>query len=383
MKYYLSLLLFIYSITTAFSQDTAKMNSSILLDYYQAQRFGDAVAYLKKTNPEPVKDIKILKSLAYCSQMDGKLPEAEAYYERVYQMDSTSTSVLFSLGSINLRRGNLQKAEDWYKQIILKDTTNFIVYKQLAVISIDKKNIADELYYLQIANRLNPQDPDIAADLSDFYVNANAYVLADKVLTIAITADPENLLLLESLVKLEYHQKKWPETAANCEKLVQLGDMSGVILTQMGIAYYNLNNYACGIESFSQLTEIEQTETTCYYTAACYKALKQYDKAIIYFQKTINLGISTNTNSYYSELADTYETIRKYKKAEFAYQKALQFNLTPLTYYSLANMYDTEIKSRKLALIYYKKYLATNPPPKQRSYINYAKSRVEILGKTK
>jgi len=139
MKSYLSLLLLIYSITTAFSQDTAKMNSNILLDYYQAQRFGDAVAYLKKTNPEPVKDIKILRSLAYCSQMDGKLPEAEDYYERVYQMDSTNTSVLFSLGSINLRRGNLQKAEDWYKQIILKDTTNFIVYKQLAIISIDKK----------------------------------------------------------------------------------------------------------------------------------------------------------------------------------------------------------------------------------------------------
>jgi len=41
------------------------------------------------------------------------------------------------------------------------------------------------------------------------------------------------------------------------------------------------------------------------------------------------------------------------------------------------------VKSKKLALIYYKKYLATNPTKKQQTYIIYAKSRVEILGKTK
>src|ERR1700749_625795 len=101
MKHCLFLLISFFSVSTAFSQDTVKTNSNILLDYYQAQRFGDAVAYLKRTNPEPVNDIKILKALAYCSQMDGKLVDAEGYYERVYQMDSTNTSVLLSLGSIN------------------------------------------------------------------------------------------------------------------------------------------------------------------------------------------------------------------------------------------------------------------------------------------
>lgn len=378
MKIYPVILFLLCFFQPSFSQDTAKLNNGLLLEYYQNQRFDEAAAYLKKTNPEPITDIKILKALAYCTQMDSKLPEAESYYERIYAIDSTSTAVLFSLGSINLRRGNSQKAEVWYKKIILKDSSNFIVYKQLAKISADKKDIAFEIFYLQKANQLNPEDADVASDLADFYTALKNYGGAEKVLTQAINADPDNMLLLQSLVKLEYHQENWPATANNCEKLVALGDMSGAVLTEMGIAYYNINDFECGIESFGQIDDNEQNETTCYYTGACYKQLKNYTKALEYFQKTIDKGISPNINSYFTEMADTYESIKNYKKAELAYQKALQFSVTPLTYYQLGNLYDTELKNRKKAVLYYKKYLASKPPLKQSKYVVYAKSRMNL-----
>lgn len=381
MKYYILLLLITGLFPPVFAQDTIRQNNTLLLDYYQNQRFDLAADYLKQNNPEPITSIKILKALAYCNQMDGKLPEAETYYERVYAMDSTSTSVLFSLGSINLRRGNEVNAGVFYKKIIAKDSTNFIVYKQLAKISIDKKDVIAAVNYLIKANNLNPEDADVASDLGDMYISMKAYSAAEKVLARAIIADPENMILLQSLVKLEYNQKKWPETANNCEKLVLLGNQSGSILTQLGIAYYNLNQYKCSIETFSQIAEPEQNETTYYFTGACYKALKDYDKAIACFQKTITQGISPNINSYYSEIADTYETLKKYKKAEIAYQKAQEFTETPMTWYSLANLYDTELKNKNSAIKYYKKFLAAKPAKNQQSYIVYAKSRVDILTK--
>ncbi len=381
MKYYIFLLLFINFFQPAFSQDTTKQNNVLLLDYYQNQRFDLAADYLKQNNPEPITNVKILKALAYCNQMNGKLPEAENYYERVYAIDSTSTSVLYSLGSINLRRGNEINAEVFYKKIIAKDTSNFIIYKQLAKISLDKKDVIAAVNYLIKANKLNPEDADIASDLGDMYISLKAYAGAEKVLDRAIIADPENMILLQSLVKLEYNQKKWPETANNCEKILLLGNQSGSILTQLGIAYYNLNQYKCSIETFSQIADPEQNETTYYFTGACYKALKDYDKAISYFQKTIIQGISPNINSYYSEIADTYETLKKFKKAEIAYQKALQFTEMPITWYSLANLYDTELKNKSSAIKYYKKFLEAKPAKNQQSYIAYAKSRIDILSK--
>jgi len=153
------------------AQQQPAVNDSLLLDYYQNQRFAEAADYLKKTYPEPVSNIRVLGKLAYTSQMAGRLPDAEGYYQRIYDADSTNTMALFSLGTVNLRRGNNLKAETYYKLIARKDSSNFIVYKQLGKIAGDKSDFGSMIYYLQKANKLNPAEPDVASDLSDLYVN--------------------------------------------------------------------------------------------------------------------------------------------------------------------------------------------------------------------
>jgi len=381
MKCYIICLFLVILATPVLAQQSAQADNALLLDYYQTQRFDKAADYLKKTCPEPISNIKILKALAYCSQMQGKLPEAEAYYERVYALDSTSTSVLYSLGSINMSRGNEAKAEVYYKQILKHDSTNFLVYKQLAHIYHNKADLIHEMNNLAKANQLNPVDADVASDFSDLLINLKLYPSAEKILDTAVKADPENLVLLESLTKLLYMQKKWPEAANCCEKILTLGDQSPIVLTRLGISYFNMNNYQCALETFSQIDALNHDETVCYYTAVSYKKLKDYPDAIKWFQKTIDAGISPNTSQYYNSLADTYETTKNYNRAEFAYQKSLQFKTDAITYYSIANMYDTELKNHKLALVYYRKYLAGKPDADEKNYVVYAKSRVAVLSR--
>lgn len=374
-------LIFIMLALQSFAQQSTQPDNSLLLDYYQTQRFDKAADYLKKAYAEPISDIKILRALAYCSQMQGKLPEAEAYYERVYALDSTNTSVLYSLGSINMSRGNEAKAQGYYKQILKHDSTNFAVYKQLAHICHNKADLICEMNNLAKANKLNPVDADVASDFSELLINLKLYPSAEKILDTAAKADPENLVLLESLAKLLYAQKKWAETANCCEKILTLGDQSPIILTRLGISYFNLNNYQCALETFSQIDALNHDETVCYYTAVSYKKLKDYPDAIKWFQKTIDAGISPNTSQYYNSLADTYETTKNYSRAVFAYQKSLQFKPDAMTYYSIANMYDTELKNHKLALIYYRKYIGAKHNEDEKSYIAYAENRVATLSR--
>ena len=382
MKSTLYLLFFCLSSISTFSQQTNKVDDALLLDYYQNQRFAEAADYLKQTYTEPITNPKALGQLAYTSNMAGRLADAESYYQRIYNIDSTNMPVLYSLGGLNMRRGNIAKAEMYYKRIIARDTTNFMVYKQLAQISHDKNDITSYIFYLQKANRLNPAEPDIASDLSDIYVNMKFNSQAEKVLSAAITADPENIILLNSLMKLQYAQKKWPETIGTCLKLVDYGNQSGQVLTKLGVAYYNTKNYDCSISTFIEMDEIARNETSYYYTALGYKALKDQSMAIFYLQKAITEGISPNTAAYYGEMADSNEKLSRYKKAVMAYQKSLQFDESPMIYYSLANLYDTNLKDKKSAIKYYKKYLAGKPPiDKQKSFIDYSKSRVAVLGR--
>ena len=379
MKYTIAFSLLTCFVTSLFAQQPAAANDALLLDYYQNQRFAEAADYLKKIYPEPVTDIKVLGKLAYTSQMGGRLPDAEAYYQRIYATDTANTSVLFSLGSINMRRGNNNKAEAYYKLLSQKDTTNFMVYKQLSKIYMDKSELNSVIIYLQKANKINPAEAEVASDLSDLYVNLKQYAPAEKVLDSAISHDPENVVLLQSQLKLVSSQNKYEQSRDICLKMIDLGSKNGFILTKLGAAYYNLKNYTCSVETFADIPELEQSETSFYIAALAYKALKDQPKAIEFLGKAIEAGISPNISDYYTEMADSYEVRKKYKNAVLAYEKGLQFSPKPIIYYLLGTIYDSDLKNKKLAVKYYKLFMTSKPPVKQQKYVVYAQARVNEL----
>lgn len=377
----LLILLIFYLPVSVKAQQQPAVNDSLLLDYYQNQRFAEAADYLKKIYPEPVSNIRVLGKLAYTSQMAGRLPDAEGYYQRMYNIDSTNNAVLFSLGAINLRRGNNLKAQLYYKMLSLKDTTNFMVFKQLGKVCLERGDLPGMLVNLQKANRINPAEPEVASDLSDMYVIQKRYDDAEKVLNGSIALDPDNMVLLQSLLKLTYSQKRFEQVKNTCLRLVQLGDGSAFTLTKLEMAYYYLKNYTCSVETFAEISPAEQTESSFYIAALAYKALKDQPKAIENLAKAIDAGISSNISDYYAEMADSYEVRKKYQKAVWAYQKALQFSEKPILYYLLASVYDTELKNKSLALKYYKKYTNSKPPEKEQKYVTYSKSRLDELAR--
>lgn len=356
------------------------VNDRILLEYYQAQRYVEAAAYLKSVYQEPITDQVALRNLAYTSQMAGKLVDAENYYQRLFDQDTTKLSILNSLAGVNLRRGNIAKAGAYYTRIIATDSLNFYVLKQLAEISSQRGDTTLYVKYLVKANTVNPDDADVASDLSNWYVGVKKYKEAEVVLNKATTADPENLVLLQSLIKLLHAQLNWPETIKVGLKLQQLGDGSYSTLIKLGQAYYRLKNYMCCLETLAGMDYNQQNETSYYYIGLSYKSLKNYPKALEYFEKAISDGISPAISTYYAEIAGSYQQTSKFQKAALAYQKGLTFKEQPLLLYSLATLYDTDLKDKAKAVKYYIKYLSTNPPALQQVYVDYTKTRITALG---
>jgi tetratricopeptide (TPR) repeat protein len=267
---------------------------------------------------------------------------------------------------------------------LLTDTGNFVVYKQLAFLSANKNDTVSTVRYLKRANIINPYDTETASELSDFYTQKKQFDEAFKVLNKAAENDPEDISLLLSMARLTYTEKKWLQTVTVCNKLLQISTTSGEapngeILNKLGIAYYNLKNYACGAETFADITGVQQNEYTYYYAALCYKGLKDNPQAINSLNKAIFLGISPNISNYYGEIADSNEQLLKHKKAIIAYTKGLQFSEDATIYYLLANVYDIDLKDKGNAVKYYTKFLALNKDVKKQSYIDYAKSRIDAL----
>ncbi|HEY9532895.1 MAG TPA: tetratricopeptide repeat protein [Mucilaginibacter sp.] len=367
--------------TSAKAQQTRKTDDGLLLQYYQNQQFKEALSYLKTVYTEPVTDTKELSNMAYTASMAGKLADAETYYQRVYDADTTSLTALYNIAGINMRRGNATRAAFYYEKYILKDSTNFQAYKQLAYISTGKFDVVGQLNYLQKANAIDPTEFDVASDLGDLYIKLDSLPPAEKVFNQALAADSENVYLLQGLLKLYSAQKKWEKTVKSGQQLLQLGDMAITTISKLGIAYYRLKNYECGLETLLTLTEDQQTETTYYYIGVCYKELKDQKNAVLYFNKAAVASISPATATYYNEMADSYESLKQLKTALSTYKKALLYNDDPLTYYYLGALYDSKFKDKRNALKYYKKYINGKPEKWQQGYVNYSRRRIAELSR--
>ena len=377
MKRILYLITFSFITVPAFAQ---QVNDALLLDYYQNQRYVEAYNYLKSTYTEPISDLKALSRLAYTSQKAGMLPDAEGYYQRMYNLDSTNTAVLYNLAAVNQNRGRYSKAEIYYKKIITTDTTDYKVYEQLASMRFKKLDTVAGVNYLKKANKLNPTAFDIASELADYLIELKQFEPAQKILAIALAADPENTVLLERSLEIAYGLNRWTQVIKTGEYLLSLYDDSKRL--KLGIAYYRTKNYTCGLETLMAIHKDDQNENSYYFTAACYKQLKDQKAAIPYFKKAIdqNLKYAYFASNYYSEMADCYQQLGQFKKAETTFKKSLLYDQSPsLTYYAMAVFYDINLNDKKNALLYYKKYLATNSGDQNGDYNNYSKSRVAAL----
>jgi len=159
--------------------------------------------------------------------------------------------------------------------------------------------------------------------------------------------------------------------------------MSSDVINMLGASYFMVKRYKECISAFEILeTNKTTSETSFYYTAMSYKALHDQEKAIEYLKKAIKSAISSNVDSYYAEMGDSYDKLNRLNKAVNAYQKSLLYDSKPMiTYYVLANLYDSELKNKANAVKYYRKYIKASPPQKQNTYLAYAKSRLKDLSR--
>ena len=185
-----------------------------------------------------------------------------------------------------------------------------------------------------------------------------ALLKADSVFRTALTADSTNIILLKGILSINYINDNYKEVVSIGEKLIALGDGSNETKNKTGVAYYYTKDYLKCIEMMMALeTAKVSTETTYYFTALSFRKLNQLDKSNNFMNAAINASISNNIKIYYQELAVNRESLKQFKNSLFNYKKALEFDGNNANNYSIARIYDAELKQPKTALSYYKTYL--------------------------
>ena len=375
-----SLLLSILYCNSAYSQSSPSVDREKLLEWYQTQRYTEAAAYLETVYVQTTEDPREIAQMAYANMMAGNLPSAERYYLKLLKQQPGSLPVLFNLAGISRRRGDDIRARSYYLEITKTDSLNFNVYKQLAAL-VDNPLDPEKLFYLKKANIINPENPDVAFDLANGLNLAKKNDSAYVILQPALQADTANLMLLKAKLPVCIALKKMEEAILTGEKLMSYGDSSGYVLNNMGKALFASKNYGKSLQLFKAIEKMEQqNESTLYYTALCYRELKDYKFSATYLKKAIKEGISPFISGYYKILGEVYEKDMLNIAADLSYHKSLNFENNGEVYYNLALLNEFKLNNRKAAIKYYNQFLRSKPDPeKYKEVLIYVRERIALL----
>ncbi|WP_231462173.1 lipopolysaccharide assembly protein LapB [Pedobacter sp. Leaf132] len=382
MKKLIILLLFALSISV--SAQNQAFDKEKLFELYQLQKYSEAADYLSKIYGDDTKDLKALSQIGYCYMMADKTADAEKFYAKANQLQPENLSILFNLASIVAKRGNNNKANTLYEQIIKIDSNSFSAYKQLANLQTEPLSVK-KINYLRKANKLNPTDADVVFDLAELYMKSNLFSMAKTILAPALKVDSTNIQLLKIKLPIALSQSQLDEALATGQKLLALGDSSSFVMNNLGKVYYMKKEFQKGLDCFkkvSKLADEDSNEGLYYNMALCYRGLKDYNNAAVYFTKAINAGISKKTLLYYTKLGESYEQIEKFESAAAAYRKGAFFDNEGSMLYILAQIYDMKLNQKTNAINTYAQVLKVLPNTEgNKSVFEFINKRMEILKK--
>lgn len=383
MKFYLLFMFLFIQLPSAFSQTTASQADKILLQYFQNQEYAKAATYLRLNHFKDNNDIQYLSLLGYANYMSNRLSDAAQCFNKILNIDTTNNRAVYYLGKINIAKGDLVKARDYFCKLVTYRPGVANYYKQLAALYQKLNNDAASGWYYKKAYRLNPDDAVVAAHFASSLLMQDLYLQADSILDRALKKDSLQSTMLRLRIRSAYQQKDFETIFPLIARLKSMGAISLQPFLFAAISYFQLEQYDSCIATCQLLAQSKlNSKTTMYLQALSYKALKQYDTALIFLNNCIAMSLDKSANGYFSAKGEILNLMHQPSNALKQYDTAYYIFHQPEQLYNKAKIYDIQFKNYKAALRFYKRYLKNAGKPKsgnEEKIYAFVKERAEQL----
>lgn len=335
-------------------------DKGLLLTYFQNQQFPEAASYiasLRKAHPE---DRHLTSLLGYAYYQAGNLTGAATCFQGLYGSDSTDAAALRYLGAIAVAEGNKADALKYYCTLAGLKPGVVSTYKQLAELWMRMGNQDAACYYYRLAYQAGGQhDPEIVSGLASGLVTQELFRRGDSILDAALAEDSAQGEVLKTRIWSAYKQKHYTKIFPLVDKLQQMQDISLAPFLYAAIGYYQLHRYKeCENTCAVMILNHVNSRSVLYLLALAYKEEKKYHLSLLTLDECIGDALSADADGYFSAKGSIYETLKQNRQAIREYDTAYYLFKNPLQLYNKARIYDTELKSPRTALRYYRLYRA-------------------------
>lgn len=343
---------------------TSEMNILKAKCYKNLLNYDAAIEILKKEELTDSLNIQILTELADNYQSVGNYKNAESLYAKCFRLQPDNS--YFKLNYISI----LYKLKEWKQTIgeiknILKTDTLPALYSLAGDCFWQMDNNDSALHYYHKSLQQNPNDYSTTFKLARIYLQMQKYP--------ELISCTNNYILFDSCNKtinqyngIAYcYNQEFEKAVYRLNKIYLEGDKTLNTNYFLGASYFGLQDYYPAYEHLTEAYEKDSSNLNLiYYLGRSAILSGKFEKGTAVLQRGLELMTPKDSvlYNYHSNLATGYSRWNKHQEAIKNYEMCLKLKPdSKLTVYSIASIYDHNLKNSKQALKYYNLFLSFFP----------------------
>lgn len=314
-----------------------------------------AVEGFKDLLEEAPNDPEILSQLAFSLSRMEKFKEAEKYAMAAVENGAADENLFIILGNREKERGRIDSAIEFYKKAV-SDTSNYFLVINLAQMLRDRNMLEDAANLLKVLKRRYPFDLRVHTQLGDLYGRMDEFDLAFNEFREAIAIDsiyypailglgilfevtgeedsalyyykkasslnPENVNILNRILKYEIVNGKWEEVEKYARKVLEIQPTDTNARKQLAYSLFRMGDRKGSMEQYLLLSGLVPKDASVHhFLGRLYYEEGELDKAEDEFAESIRLNPDYVPNLEYLYILNTK---KGNKKRSLHFMKKLQ-----------------------------------------------------------
>ena len=315
---------------TKFPENKQNYLFSLMRAYQQAGRNEDAIKtaeeYIKE-NPSQAQSYATAASL-YNNLKD--YDKAIQMYRKAIELEENTdnqANYLMQIGQIYAQQKKYEEAEKAYEEAKTKSDQEWVQQNANSQINqlYQQMGKTDELTNKYEAKlKEEPKNLELLKQLAEIYSQNRQYEKCIELYKKALEIKPEDRNLLSKLASAYQNAKQYEKAITLYEELIaKFPENKQSYLSSLMYAYQQAGRNEDAIKTAEEYIKENPSQAHTYTTAAnLYNNLKDYDKAIQFYRKAIEIE-PTNINAM-EQLAHTYQNAKKYDEAMEIIKKLIE-----------------------------------------------------------
>ena len=374
-----SLFVFLIAILVFHTARAKQYDKAQVTQYLEEQSYA-SVLELGNDVPLIERDNYLLNAMGYAAFQMGLLSQSVSFYEASFLIDSNNIQANLYLATIKRQQKKIKEALGFYQRLIVIKPNQARYLKSMADCFLLLSQGDSAYHYLGKAYAAAPQDVSIKIALAELLYEMKNYIEVDKLVQEGLLLDSTNVTLFGLGVRSGYNQKQYKRILPIVDKMTKMGLGESIFTpTMFGVfAAIQLKDYSKSLSYTDYLMRNgSEAEQVYYYAAKACAGLKQYEKSNQYLTKCLDLAISENTETYYTEMGENFEALKSFSKAQKNYDTARFFSGNSILLYRKALAYEAVSDTEKAKKAY--KDFLKQAQKEDTAFINFAKKRMTEL----